>query len=77
MEQQRTTDNSEPKSFSPLQMDATRRENQFLRRQKKNVARALGVKPEKLGVVPTPTKTEKKSPRSSPSTRSLSFDPLA
>jgi ABC-type multidrug transport system fused ATPase/permease subunit len=77
MEQQRPADDSEPQSFSPLQMDASRRENQFLRRQKKNVARALGVKPEKLGVVPTPTKTEKKSPRSSPATRSLSFDPLA
>ena len=77
MEQQRPAEDSEPQSFSPLQMDASRRENQFLRRQKKNVARALGVKPEKLGVVPTPTKTEKKSPRSSPATRSLSFDPLA
>lgn len=62
-------------SFSPLQMDASRKENKFIRQQKKNVARALGVKPEKLGVVPTPppNKPVKRSPASS---KSLSFDPL-
>jgi len=56
-------------------MDASRKENKFIRQQKKNVARALGVKPEKLGVVPTPppNKPVKRSPASS---KSLSFDPL-
>ena len=56
-------------AFSPLQMDASRKGNQFIRQQTKKVARALGVKPEKLGVVPTPTKDRTGG-------KSLSFDPL-
>ena len=56
-------------TFSPLQMDASRKGNQFIRQQTKKVARALGVKPEKLGVVPTPTKDRTGG-------KSLSFDPL-
>ena len=60
-------------TFNPLQMDASRRENQFIRQQKKNVARVLGVKPEKLGVVPTPTKQQKRSPATG---KNLSFYPL-
>lgn len=60
---------SSASGFNPLQMEANRRENQFIRRQKKNVARALGVNPQKFGVVPTPTKSTKGKP--------LAFDPLA
>ena len=58
--------------FNPLggAIEKKKTENQFIRRQKKSVARALGVDPSKLGVVPTPTK----EPRTL--TKTLSFDPL-
>jgi hypothetical protein len=59
-------------SFNPLGnvVDTKKTENQFIRRQKKSVARVLGVDPIKLGVVPTPTKEQRTL------TKTLSFDPL-
>jgi ABC-type lipoprotein export system ATPase subunit len=59
-------------SFNPLGnvADTKKTENQFMRRQKKSVARVLGVDPIKFGVVPTPTKEQRTL------TKTLSFDPL-